>query len=106
MNWLILTFAGIFEVTFVIALKYSDGFTKLWPSTTTIIAGILSLFLLSLALRSIPVGTAYAVWTGIGIAGSAMMGILFFHEPKEAARIISILLLLGGIIGLNLTSTH
>ena len=106
MAWIFLVIAGIFEIVWAIGLKYSDGFTKLWASVFTIVAMLISFYLLSAALKTIPVGTGYAVWTGIGAVGTAILGIILFNEPRDAARIICILLIVAGIIGLKFTSAH
>ena len=98
--------AGIFEIVWAIGLKYSDGFTKLRASVFTIAAMLISFYLLSVALKTIPVGTGYAVWTGIGAVGTAILGIILFNEPRDAARIICILLIVAGIAGLKFTSAH
>jgi quaternary ammonium compound-resistance protein SugE len=104
MAWLYLFIAGVFETAWAIGLKYSAGFTKFGPSAFTVVAMMVSLYLLALALRTIPVGTGYAVWTGIGTVGAAILGILLFNESRETARILCILLIVAGIIGLKLTS--
>jgi quaternary ammonium compound-resistance protein SugE len=104
MAWLYLFIAGVFETAWAIGLKYSAGFTKFGPSVFTVVAMMVSLYLLALALRTIPVGTGYAVWTGIGTVGAAILGILLFNESREIARILCILLIVAGIIGLKLTS--
>ena len=104
MAWLYLFIAGVFETAWAIGLKYSAGFTKFGPSVFTVVAMSVSLYLLALALRTIPVGTGYAVWTGIGTVGAAILGILLFNESRETARILCILLIVAGIIGLKLTS--
>jgi quaternary ammonium compound-resistance protein SugE len=104
MAWLYLFIAGVFETAWAIGLKYSAGFTKFGPSVFTVVAMMASLYLLALALRTIPVGTGYAVWTGIGTVGAAILGILLFNESREIARILCILLIVAGIIGLKLTS--
>ena len=104
MAWIYLFVAGLFETAWAIGLKYSAGFTKLGPSVLTIVAMIVSLYLLALALRTLPVGTGYAVWTGIGTVGAAILGILLFNESREIPRIFCILLIVAGIIGLKLTS--
>jgi quaternary ammonium compound-resistance protein SugE len=96
--------AGVFETAWAIGLKYSAGFTRLGPSIFTILTMAISLYLLALALRTLPVGTGYAVWTGIGAVGAAILGILLFNESREIARILCILLIVAGIIGLKLTS--
>ena len=104
MAWLYLFIAGVFETAWAIGLKYSAGFTKFGPSVFTVVAMSVSLYLLALALRTIPVGTGYAVWTGIGTVGAAILGIVLFNESREIARILCILLIVAGIIGLKLTS--
>ena len=104
MAWLYLFIAGVFETAWAIGLKYSAGFTKFGPSVFTVVAMMVSLYLLALALRTIPVGTGYAVWTGIGTVGAAILGIFLFNESREIARILCILLIVAGIIGLKLTS--
>jgi quaternary ammonium compound-resistance protein SugE len=96
--------AGIFETAWAIGLKYSSGFTKLGPSLFTVIAMIISIYLLAVALRTLPVGTGYAVWTGIGSVGAAILGIFLFDESSEITRILCIVLIVAGIIGLKLTS--
>jgi quaternary ammonium compound-resistance protein SugE len=104
MAWVYLFFAGLFEVGWAIGLKYTEGFTKLVPSVLTIAAMVVSLGLLGLALKTLPVGTAYAVWTGVGAVGTAALGIYLFAEPATAARLASIGLIVAGIIGLKLVS--
>jgi quaternary ammonium compound-resistance protein SugE len=104
MAWIWLTLAGLLEVVWAIGLKYTEGFTRLWPSVTTVAAMIASLYFLALAVRSLPIGTAYAVWTGIGAVGVAILGIILFNEPRDLLRIGSILLIVAGIAGLKLVS--
>jgi quaternary ammonium compound-resistance protein SugE len=104
MAWLILFIAGLFEVAWAIGLKYSDGFTRLWPSVFTIVAVIISMGLLAYSLKYLPVGTAYAVWTGIGAVGTAILGIFLFNESKEFIRIFFIFLIIVGIVGLKIFS--
>lgn len=104
MNWIILLIAGIFEIAWAIGLKYSDGFTKLWPSVFTITAMVLSMYLLSVVVKTLPLGTAYAVWTGIGAVGTAIFGIILFGESKELVRIFFIFLIVAGIAGLKVFS--
>jgi quaternary ammonium compound-resistance protein SugE len=104
MTWFILFIAGLFEIAWAIGLKYSEGFTKLWPSVFTIAAMITSMGLLSLSVRSLPVGTAYAVWTGIGAVGTAILGIILFNESKDLLRLFFIFLIISGIIGLRFYS--
>jgi quaternary ammonium compound-resistance protein SugE len=106
MAWVYLFVAGIFETAWAIGLKYSAGFTKLGASIFTVLAMAISLYLLALALRTLPVGTGYAVWTGIGTVGAAILGILLFNESRDIARILCILLIVAGIIGLKLTSAE
>ena len=105
MSWIILFIAGLLEVVWAIGLKYTHGFTRLTPSVITVSAMIVSIVLLSWAMRSLPVGTAYAVWTGIGAVGAAITGILLLGESASLARIASLTLIVAGIIGLKL-STH
>ncbi len=105
MSWIILFVAGLLEVVWAIGLKYTHGFTRLTPSIITVSAMIVSIVLLSWAMRSLPVGTAYAVWTGIGAVGAAITGILLLGESASLARIASLALIVAGIIGLKL-STH
>jgi quaternary ammonium compound-resistance protein SugE len=104
MAWTYLTVAGLFEIGWAIGLKYTDGFTRLLPSLWTIASMILSIILLGLALKTLPVGTAYAVWTGIGAVGTAALGIYLFAEPATALGLICIGLILSGIIGLKLVT--
>jgi quaternary ammonium compound-resistance protein SugE len=105
MEWIYLFIAGVFEVVWAMALKYSHGFTKLYPSMITIGGMVISFYLLSLAAKTLPMGTAYAVWTGIGCLGAAVLGILLFHEPVNFLRIVFLALILIGILGLKLTSS-
>ena len=104
MAWLILFIAGIFEVAWAIGLKYSEGLTKLWPSVFTVVSVLISMGLLAFSLKYLPVGTAYAVWTGIGAVGTAILGIILFGESKEMIRIFFILLIVIGIVGLRIFS--
>jgi len=104
MAWTYLTVAGLFEIGWAIGLKYSDGFSKPVPSVLTVIAMGFSLWLLSIAMRSIPVGTAYAVWTGIGAVGVAVLGMMLFGESREVLRITCLFLIIAGIIGLKVVS--
>ena len=104
MAWLTLMIAGLFEVVWAVGLKYTEGFTRLWPSLITGAGMVVSLYLLSLALKQLPIGTAYAVWTGIGAVGTALIGIFYLGEPKDIARILSILLIVVGIVGLKIFS--
>lgn len=104
MHWILLTLAGLFEVGWAIGLKSSHGFTRFWPSAITVVLMGLSFFLLATALKHLPIGTAYAVWTGIGAVGTALLGILFFGESASPARLACIALILAGIAGLKLLS--
>jgi len=104
MSWVYLLIAGLMEIIWALGMKSSEGFTRLWPSVFTLAAIGVSLFLLSLALRGIPIGTAYAVWAGIGTVGTAMAGILFFGESTEILRLLSIALVAVGIVGLKLVT--
>lgn len=104
MAWVLLFIAGLLETGWAIGLKYTEGFTKLVPSLWTVASMIVSLFLLGLALRTLPVGTAYAVWTGIGTIGTAILGIYLFGDPATGVRLACIGLILAGIIGLKLVS--
>ena len=104
MSWTILFLAGIFEIFWAVGLKYSDGFTKLIPTIFTIVTMIISFYLLSLALKALPIGTAYAVWVGIGTIGTVIAGIMLFGESMTLIRVISILFILIGIVGLKFTT--
>jgi len=104
MNWVILILAGMFEVGWAIGLKYTNGFTRLWPTVGTVLAMVVSLGLLGIAMKSLPVGTAYAIWVGVGAIGTALLGIVLLDEPANAGRLLSFALILAGIIGLKLTS--
>lgn len=104
MEWIILTLAGFLEIVWAVGLKYTDGFTKLVPSVFTIVAMLLSFWLLSLSLKTLPLGISYAVWTGIGIMGTAIFGILWLGESASVLKIVFISLILIGIIGLNVSS--
>ena len=104
MGWLYLMIAGLFEVAWAIGLKYTDGFSRVWPSVLTILAMIISFGFLAQALKTIPVGTGYAVWTGIGAVGTASLGIVLFSESASWTRLGSIGLILAGIIALKATS--
>jgi len=105
MNWLILAIAGLCEIGWAIGLKYTDGLTRLWPTIGTLAAMTASVILLGIAMKSLPVGTAYAVWVGIGAIGTAILGILLFEEPASVARLFSLALICAGIIGLKLTTS-
>ena len=103
MNWGILLIAGLFEIGWAIGLKYSDGFSRLWPTVWTLLSMTLSVGLLGVAMKTLPVGTAYAVWVGVGAIGTAILGIALFKEPASAARLLSLALILAGIVGLKLS---
>lgn len=104
MPWIILVLAGLFEIGWAIGLKYTEGFTRLWPSVWTVAAMIVSLGLLGIAMRSLPVGTSYAVWVGVGAVGTAILGIALLGEPVTAGRVASLALILAGIVGLKLST--
>jgi quaternary ammonium compound-resistance protein SugE len=104
MAWVILFVAGLFEIAWAVGLKYTQGFTRLWPSVGTAVALVASMALLGVALRSLPLGTAYAVWTGIGTVGTAVLGIVLFREPATALRLVCIGLIVAGIVGLKVAS--
>ena len=106
MAWIYLIIAGILEIGWAIGLKYTEGWTKLVPSLLTGMALIISFYFLSAAVKTLPIGTAYAVWTGIGTVGAAILGMFIFGEPREVSRILCILLIVAGIAGLKLTSAH
>lgn len=102
MAWVLLVVAGMLETTFAIALKHSEGFSRLLPSAIFVVAATGSFALLSVSLRTLPVGTAYAVWTGIGAAGTAVVGMMFLDEPVQALRVTAIALIVAGVVGLRL----
>jgi len=104
MNWIYLIVAGILEIGWAIGLKYTEGWSKLYPSLITIALMIASFQFLSMALKTLPIGTAYAIWTGIGAVGTAILGMIIFDEPRDLSRILCILLIVVGIVGLKLTS--
>lgn len=99
--WLVLLAAGILEIVWVIGMKYSEGFTRPWPSLVVLVAASFSFWFLALAIRVLPVGTAYAAWTGIGAVGAAVLGMVLFREPATAARVACIALIVAGIVGLK-----
>lgn len=101
MSWLILIVAGFFEVAWAIGLKYTEGFTRLWPSVATLAAMLVSILLLAAAMKELPVGTAYAVWTGVGAVGTAILGIVLFGDSASAARLACLAMIAGGIVGLK-----
>jgi quaternary ammonium compound-resistance protein SugE len=104
MAWLTLVIAGVFEIGWAVGLKYTNGFTKLWPSVGTGVALVLSMVLLGLAVRTLPLGTAYAVWTGIGTVGTAIFGIFVLNEPSTAVRLVCLTMIVAGILGLKFFS--
>ncbi len=104
MNWTLLIIAGIFEVVWAIGLKYTDGFSRFWPSCGTIFAMVLSMSLLGYAMKSLPVGTAYAVWVGIGAVGTAIFGIVLFSDSVNLLRLLSLLMIVIGIVGLKVST--
>ena len=104
MNWFILFVAGLFEVVWAVGLKYTDGFTRLWPSVGTAVAMAISTVLLAIALKTLPVGTGYAIWVGIGAVGTAIAGIVLFGESVSTLKIVSLVLLIAGMTGLKLSS--
>ncbi len=104
MAWFVLVLAGLLEVGWAVGLKYTEGFTRLWPSVGTGVALVASMGLLSVALRTLPLGTAYAVWTGIGTVGTAILGMVLFREPATAARLLCIALIVSGIVGLKVVT--
>lgn len=105
MAWIVLLVAAVLEVAWAIGLKYTHGFTRLWPSVFTLLAMIVSMYLLAIAARTLPIGTAYAVWVGIGATGTAILGMLLFDEPADAARIACLGLIIAGVLGLRLLDT-
>lgn len=104
MAWFYLIIAGLFETAWAVALKYSEGFTRLWPSVVTIAAMAISIYLLAISLKTLPLGTAYTVWTGIGAIGTVIYGIMVFGESKDLLRILFVIMIVGGIVGLKITS--
>lgn len=104
MNWLILIVAGLFEVGWAVGLKYTEGFTRLLPTVGTVLSMLISLSLLGIAMKSLPVGTAYAVWVGVGAVGTAILGIVLMGEPVNLLRLVSLGLIVAGIVGLKLAT--
>lgn len=104
MAWVILTIAGLFEVGWAIGLKYTEGFTRLWPTVWTVLSMVISLWLLGIAMKSLPVGTAYAIWVGVGAVGTVTLSIVVLGEPANIARLISVALIIAGIVGLKFTT--
>jgi quaternary ammonium compound-resistance protein SugE len=104
MAWALLVLAGLFEVGWAIGLKYTDGFTRFWPTVGTVAAMIISLGLLGIAMKSLPLGTSYATWVGVGAVGTAVLGIALLGEPASTGRLISLALIVAGIVGLKLST--
>jgi quaternary ammonium compound-resistance protein SugE len=104
MNWIILIVAGLFEVGWAIGLKYTEGFTRLWPTIWTVAAMVISLGLLGIAMKGLPVGTAYSIWVGVGAVGTVILGIVLLGESASVARMVSVALIIAGIIGLKLSN--
>jgi quaternary ammonium compound-resistance protein SugE len=104
MAWASLFIAGLFEIAWAIGLKYTEGFSRLWPSIGTVVAMVVSVAFLEYAVRALPVGTAYAVWVGIGAVGTALLGMLLFGESREPARLVCLLLIVAGVVGLKLVT--
>jgi quaternary ammonium compound-resistance protein SugE len=102
MNWFVLIVAGIFEIGWAVGLKHTNGFSRLWPSVGTIAAMIISLGLLGIAMKSLEIGTAYAVWVGVGVVGTTLLGILLFGESASPAKLASVALIIAGVVGLKL----
>jgi quaternary ammonium compound-resistance protein SugE len=105
MGWMYLLIASVFEILFALMIRSADGFTRLWPTLGIMVTGTFGAFFLSLAMRTLPMGTTYAVWTGIGVAGTTVIGIGFLHEPLNVWRIVCIGLILTGIVGLRLVAS-
>ncbi len=106
MAWLYLMIAGLLEVQWAVTMKYTDGFSKLWPSVFCVLGMAASVYFLALAQKTLPLGTSYAIWTGIGAVGAAICGMILFNEPRDIARVLCILLIVAGILGLKFTSGH
>lgn len=106
MAWIYLLIAGVLEVQWAVTMKYTDGFTKIWPSVFCVLGMAASVYFLALAQKTLPLGTSYAIWTGIGAVGAAVCGMILFNESRDIARILCILLILAGILGLKFTSGH
>ncbi len=104
MAWIYLLLAGLFEVVWAIGLKYTEGFTRLWPTVGTVTAMVISIVLLAMAVKTLPIGTAYAIWTGIGAVGAVALGIVLFGDPATLPRLLGVALIVVGIIGLKLTA--
>lgn len=101
MHWVTLVVAGLFEIGWAVGLKYTEGFTRMWPTIGTVLSMVVSLGLLGIAMKSLPVGTAYSVWVGVGAVGTVILGIALFGEPASAGRLVSVGLIIVGIIGLK-----
>ena len=106
MAWIYLLIAGVLEVQWAVTMKYTEGFSKLWPSVFCVLGMAASVYFLALAQKTLPLGTSYAIWTGIGAVGAAVCGMILFNEPRDIARILCILLIVAGILGLKFTSGH
>lgn len=104
MNWILLLLAGLLEICWAVGLKYTEGFTRLWPSVLTVLAMAVSLGLLGIAMKTLPAGTAYAIWVGVGIVGTALVGMAFLGEPANTGRLVSLGLIIAGVVGLKLSS--
>ena len=104
MSWIILLLAGLFEIGWAIGLKYTEGFTRLWPTVGTLTAMAISVGMLGIAMKTLPVGTAYAIWVGVGAVGTVILGVVLFDEPVNALRVGSILLIIAGLVGLKLAT--
>ena len=104
MAWSVPVLAGLFEMGWAIGLKYTEGFTRLWPTVGTVLSAVISLWLLGIAMRALPVGTAYSVWVGVGAVGTVLLGIVLFGEPANMARLLSVALIIAGIVGLWLAT--
>ena len=106
MAWVYLLIAGLLEIQWAVTMKYTEGFSKLWPSVICVLGMAASVYFLALAQKTLPLGTSYAIWTGIGAVGATICGIILFNEPRDIARILCILLIVAGILGLKFTSGH
>lgn len=106
MAWIYLLIAGVLEVQWAVTMKYTEGFSKLWPSVFCVLGMAASVYFLALAQKTLPLGTSYAIWTGIGAVGAAICGMILFNEPRDIARILCILVIVAGILGLKFTSGH
>ncbi|OOG56597.1 quaternary ammonium compound efflux SMR transporter SugE [Rhodanobacter sp. C03] len=105
MAWIYLLLAGLFEVVWAIGLKYTEGFTRLWPTVGTVTAMVISIVLLAMAVKTLPIGTAYAIWTGIGAVGAVALGIVLFGDPATLPRLLCVALIVVGIVGLKFTAS-